>query len=150
MRLRTILVVTVSLLMAADQGPQKRSGKEGLRNTIIGQERKVWDAFKKGDAATIKRLYSDDYVEPLSSGTRLTKKVLLKELANITLSDYSLDEIAVIPLSKDVALITYRAMQKGTFGGTTLPSPVQGSTVWVNRGGHWLLAFHQETLLEKK
>jgi len=47
-------------------------------------------------------------------------------------------------LSKDVALLTYRYAHDAVCGGNPEASPLWASTVYVKRGGKWLIAFHQE------
>jgi len=63
---------------------------------------------------------------------------------NCTVSSYSLDNTKVTMLSKDVALLTYRYAHDVVCGGKPEASPLWASTMYVKRGGSWLIAFHQE------
>ena len=63
---------------------------------------------------------------------------------NCTVSRYSLDNTKVTMLSGDVALLTYRYAHNAVCGGHSEASPLWASTVYVKRGGKWLIAFHQE------
>jgi hypothetical protein len=44
--------------------------------------------------------------------------------------------------------LTYKGVADGTCGGTAIP-PVWASSIWVNRGGKWSAASHQETPIAK-
>jgi len=47
-------------------------------------------------------------------------------------------------LNSSTALLTYKGIADGTCAGTAIP-PVWASSIWVNRGGKWSAASHQET-----
>jgi hypothetical protein len=45
-----------------------------------------------------------------------------------------------------LVLMTYKANQDGTCGGTKIPSKVIASSIWQKQGGKWVSPFHQETV----
>jgi hypothetical protein len=47
--------------------------------------------------------------------------------------------------TKDMALLTYKAEQHVTCGGTAAPVNIVATSMWIRRGGKWYAAFHQET-----
>ena len=54
-------------------------------------------------------------------------------------------DMKVIVLNPNTALVTYKLDQKGSFDGHPWPPVVYATTTWVNHGGAWHAAFHQES-----
>ena len=54
-------------------------------------------------------------------------------------------DMKVIMLNPSTALVTYKLDQKGSFDGHPWPPVVYATTTWVNHGGAWHAAFHQES-----
>ena len=54
-------------------------------------------------------------------------------------------DMKVIMLNPSTALVTYKLDQKGSFDGHPWPPLVYATTTWVNHGGAWHAAFHQES-----
>ena len=54
-------------------------------------------------------------------------------------------DMKVTVLNPSTALVTYKMDQKGSFDGHPWPPVVYASTTWVNHGGAWHAAFHQES-----
>ena len=51
----------------------------------------------------------------------------------------------VVPIDATSGIVTYKLDQKGSFNGEPFQPTVYASTVWVNRSGKWVAAFHQES-----
>jgi hypothetical protein len=67
------------------------------------------------------------------------------EPTEITLSDWK-----TVMLGKDAGVVTYTVNMKGTSGGKPIPpGAMRAGSVWVNRGGKWVGAFHQDTPVEE-
>jgi hypothetical protein len=47
-------------------------------------------------------------------------------------------------LNSSTAVLTYKGAADGTCGGMAIPAN-WSTSIWVNRGGKWMAAFHQET-----
>jgi hypothetical protein len=54
-------------------------------------------------------------------------------------------DMKVIVVNPGTALVTYKLDQKGSFDGHPWPALVYATTMWVNHGGAWHAAFHQES-----
>jgi len=54
-------------------------------------------------------------------------------------------DMKVIVVNPSTALVTYKLDQKGSFDGHPWPPLVYATTMWVNHGGAWHAAFHQES-----
>jgi uncharacterized protein (TIGR02246 family) len=142
MGLHSLLIVAAGLLPATEA--------KGVSEEV---ERAVWavqTAFNKGDVDGVKKLVTEDHVTLLSYARWSNAADQLKVLDAFKFSEYKIDDLKVKPLTKDVALVTYRATIKGTYAGKAVPSPVYVAEVWVKRDGKWLQASYQETPPDSK
>jgi hypothetical protein len=121
-------------------------GAPNLADTLIGLEKQSWVAWKKRDGAFFQRFLADDHVEIGSSGVA-GKKAVVSFVGSqaCVVASYLLDHFTVTPIDRDVAALTYRAVQKTTCGKSAVPSPVWVSSVFVRRQGKWLDVLYQQT-----
>ena len=133
-----ILVVTFAF------GQTKR--KDSVEAQIVALEKRAFEAWKNKD-----REFFEDHMSEAGQFLDLNgvggKAEYVKAIIdnNCTVSRYSLDNTKVSMLSKDVALLTYRYTHDAVCGGNPPEaSPLWASTVYIKRGGKWLIAFHQE------
>ena len=130
--------LAAGLLTAAEPTPTAGKNVESLL-------RKLNDAFVMKDVETMRLLMSKDHVAILNRGQRLTGEEQLNALADLNLTQYTMDHVKVAQPTKDMVIITYQANQKGTWKGKTLPSHIMVSSVWANQNGKWLEVLYQET-----
>ncbi len=119
--------------------------KAQIRGRLIATEKKLWEAWKNKDAKPFKANLSADSVMIADSGVS-GKDQAIKDLteAPCEVKSYTLSDFKVTFLSSGTALLTYKGAAEGTCGGAAIPS-VWASSLYVNRGGKWLAASHQET-----
>src|SRR5262249_24977174 len=91
--------------------------------------RTVQTAFNKGDVDTLKKLITADHTTILTYARFTNAADQLKVLADFKFAEYKIEGLKVKVLTKDVALVTYRATIKGTYQGKEVPSPVQVAEV---------------------
>ena len=125
--------------------PKPAMTKAQMLKKLSASETKLWEAWKNKDAKPFKSALSADFVMIADSGVSGKNDVLKMmpsmpcEVKSVKLSDWKL-----AMLNSNTALITYKGIADGTCAGTAIP-PVWASSVWVNRGGKWSAASHQET-----
>lgn len=109
-------------------------------------EERLW----KGDADYYRQHLADDallvFADPVGV---LDKEAAIRSLAaRPPWKEVTLTAVRILELSADAVLLTYRvtALREGS------PPPQQatpyqalGTSVYVERGGAWLLVFHQQT-----
>jgi hypothetical protein len=71
----------------------------------------------------------------------MPNSVLVRNEGNFTIKDYTMENIKVVELSQDSALLTSKFVQKGKYQGKDYSTRGYSSSVWVKRGGKWLCAF---------
>jgi uncharacterized protein (TIGR02246 family) len=144
MGLQCLLIGTVVILLIAVQA--RADTAEEVKRSV----QTILKAFNKGDVDTVKRLMTKDHVAILSYARFDNAADQQKALSDWKISEYKVDGLKVKALTKDVALVSFRATIKGTYKGKQVPSTVQAGEVWVRRDGKWLQASYQETPLDKK
>jgi hypothetical protein len=129
-------------------GSARRSGatSKHTADALIRMEKEDWEVAKKKDWKAYDRLLAEDFVWVDASGVIAGRTPVVRYLSDLDLKDYSLEDVQVTMLSKDVALLTYKVTQQGAFRGQALPSaPSYVSSEWVRRGGRWVNVFTQMT-----
>lgn len=119
--------------------------KTQIRSRLIATEKKLWEAWKNKDAKPFKATLSADSVMIGDSGVS-GKNEAIKDLtsAPCEVKSYELSDFKVTFPSAGTALLTYKGKAEGTCGGAPIPA-TWASSLYVNRGGRWLAAAHQET-----
>jgi len=120
--------------------------KAQSQRAIIATEKKLWEGWKKKDFKPFKANLSADSILIGDTGVA-DKATAIKGLEDTPceVKSYELSDIKVMFLNSSAAVITYKAAQDATCGGTQIPAAVWASSAYVMRGGKWLAASHQET-----
>ena len=105
-------------------------------------EKMIWDAFDKKNISGFEGVLTEDSLEvepdgvyPKAASVDMMRKMLEASNFKATLSDFR-----TVTLDEDAKIVTYVA--KSNSKGFP-PAGMRHSTVWVNRGGKWMAAYHQ-------
>jgi ketosteroid isomerase-like protein len=124
----------------AARNPQAARQKQ-VEDQIVALEKRLWN----GDATDVSKLEADDY-EAIKHGHRYTRIDDEAAAKDAKFALVLMEDVRVRLLRPDVALLTYHAMQKGTFRGTEVPRSLYFASLWVNGGGVWKNVFLEENL----
>ena len=116
---------------------------------VEAQVRKLWEAFKNKDKATLSSLLDDNFrmfEEGLT--TFGDKKAEVNGPDEYELLSYTLTDFAVKPIGADAALVTYNAQYEGKSGGEVLKGKSIFGEVWIRSGGKWKSFYMQETYVK--
>lgn len=112
---------------------------------IEAKERQVWDAIKAKNWDAFAGMLADDFVIVDGGGVQ-TKAQMMETIKKYDLTEYAFSDIKFLKVDADLAVITYTATEKSSFDGHASDGkPKRGSSAWVNRGGKWVAAYHQES-----
>lgn len=137
------LLALLTFVITFAMGQMRRTGSVEME--IVALEKRAFEAWKNKD-----RKFFEDHMSEAGQYLDLNgvggKAQYIKAIIenNCTVTTYSLDNTKVTMLSNDVALLTYRYAHDVVCGGNREASPLWASTLYVKRGGKWLIAFHQE------
>ncbi|HEY0379836.1 MAG TPA: nuclear transport factor 2 family protein [Pyrinomonadaceae bacterium] len=139
-------IITLMLLAAAFTfaSGQAKSDKS-VEAEIVALEKRAYEAWKQKDKKFFEeQMWEDGQYLDLNGvgGKAQYVKAIIDN--DCTVNGYALDNPKVTMLSKDAALVTYRYTYDIVCGGKPEAGPLWASTVYVKRGGKWLIAFHQE------
>jgi uncharacterized protein (TIGR02246 family) len=138
-----IALALLTLVVTFALGQTKRN--DSVEEQIVALEKKAFEAWKNKDRGFFEdHMAGDGQYLDLNGAAGKAQYVKAIIDNDCTVSSYSLDNSKVTLLSKDVALLTYRYASDVVCGGNREASPLWSSTVYVKRGGKWLIAFHQE------
>ena len=154
-KVSALLVVVISIFAAlllarpkasaaAHPFASRNAGDISLEQQVVAKEREGLDALKSGNVELFGNLTADDAVLVDAHGPA-TKAQVLKNVAEFTLSDYSMDNLQFVPLSPNSGLITYKISEKGVSHGKEFAAQAWVSSIWSHRGDKWLCVFSQET-----
>jgi hypothetical protein len=147
MQAHVLVALAAGLLLAANN--QKPDSAEELAQ-LSNLEKQVLTALKNRDIATLQSLLKEDYVE-LIGPERMTKAEVLKSLAPSRITDYALEDVRLVRLGRDTAILAYKLVPKGSLDEKgPFASAAYVSSTWVRQEMGWLSAFRQWTPLGKE
>jgi hypothetical protein len=158
-----VLVLTLTLATTAfgqmeggkEKGKDKGKSSAAAEQKIEQMEKALWEAWKSHDMEPFKRDMAARSVNVSAGGAAGTEQAL-QELGNsdCKVASFSLSDTKFTWYDKNTVMMTYKASQDAVCGGQKVPDTVWASSLWMNQGGQWKAAFHQETpaqsALEKK
>jgi hypothetical protein len=149
-RITGILAVIVLFVgTAAAQAKQRAAPSAASATAVEGQVRKLWEAFKKKDKATLSSLL-DDRFRMFEEGLTAfgDKKAEVNGPDEYELLSYTLGDFAVKPVGPNSELVTYLAQYEGKSGGEVVKGKSIFGEVWVRSGGKWKAFYLQETYVK--
>jgi hypothetical protein len=105
-------------------------------------EKMIWDAFEKKNAEGFASVLSEDTleVEPDGFYTKASSVEAIKQMISSGAFKGTLSDFKTVALDADAKIVTY--VVRSGFKGFPAAG-MRHSTVWVNRGGKWVAAYHQ-------
>jgi hypothetical protein len=138
------LLAIASLLGAASRASAQTTAKAADSDqTIIDNSRATWEAYKSRNIAAMKALTAKEYASNAVTGPS-TLQQDIDTIDKLTIESYTIDEPKVTWVTKDVAILRYKADLKGSYDGKPF-GPAYATEVWVKRGGKWQIVSYQET-----
>ena len=118
--------------------------------TIVDLEKRFWQALVDKDVDAATALISDSALVVNPMGTmRITPESYgdMVRHGSWTLDGFEFSDAEVIFPTEGVALLTYKAHQKGEMNGEKMDLRCADSSVWVRKDDRWTCAMHTETVL---
>jgi uncharacterized protein (TIGR02246 family) len=145
--LMVVMVAIATSSIASGQAKASTDTSDSAEAQIISLEKQAVEAWKNKNGSFFQSFLSEDTSLLGSMGLIDSKSQIVSAISapNCEVKNYSLSNFRVAMLTKDTAVLTYKAVQDVTCDGKPEPAEVWSSTVYVKRGGKWLAAFHQET-----
>ena len=124
-----------------------------IEKRILDLERRLLEALKMRDSATLKRFLADDFV---LAGMNLTgteaqsvkTRYIEWALRNLELKSYNLEKTTV-RVYPSTAIVTFNYKRQASVAGAPADGDFIVTDVWVKRGKRWQAASHHISLLPK-
>jgi hypothetical protein len=136
-------LIAAAPICFGQMSPSKADRSATKDAAITDSEKAAWEAYKNKQADAFKTYLATDYCGVYADGI----KNLDKEVADMEkseLRDYSLADMKVVFPSADVAVTTYKATLQGSSGGQDTSGTYNVASVWIKKGGKWLVIFHTD------
>ena len=137
-------VTCVLALACATSAFAQTATKADTERALIANENRIAEAIAKGDAATFTSMLTPDSMAGDMNGF-IKAAEFVGQLGQLKLSTWKISDTRVQWIDEKTAVLMYTWTGKGTFQGQPIPEKVYASTIWTERTGKWLAAFHQET-----
>ena len=123
---------------ATNSNPSQPGAAAPTKEEIVALEKSGWEAWKNKDAKFWDGFLAEKYVGFGPSG-RVGKADEIKLLTDpkINVKSYSFSDEQMEMLGNEVAVLTFRASQDYTFGGTPGPKDTWSASVYVREGDKW-------------
>lgn len=151
--LLAVLLVAPAWATAQDPSSSAPADASAVEQRLIANEKGSWEAARRKDYAAFGSLLADDFVDVFPNGKIVGKKELLEQyIRGVDLREYSLSDFRVVWLSRDAALVVYRAVARGsehqlqahTASGEEIEVHVAVTSGWALRDGVWKNVFYRE------
>lgn len=135
-RKRPAALLVILLIFVTTAAAQ--SGSE-----LIERERYFYDQLKAKNLGVLPEIFTNDFNGVFAGGI-LTKSDEVEGFKGAVLEEYSFSDIRVRFPSKDTGIIIYKAYIKGSYKGKDITGESYHTSVYVRRGGKWLMTLHAE------
>jgi len=143
-------VLACSLLEAGLATAQTAADRPAVEKQIVANEKAIIAAILKNDPKTFHSYGVPDGGAllgdqgPMKGGADFDK-IMSQMKTDCTFAKVELAESNFYWFNDMTVVHMFKENMDGTCKGQRLPAAVWSSTVWTNKGGKWLSAFHQET-----
>jgi len=129
------------------EGMAMVDSQEALMSVLVAIEEAMLRGLKDRNTEAIEEHVDDDIVFVDAFGIGSGKAQFLQQAKNeaVELKSYSLSDFKLRQLGVDTAVLVYRAMQDLYYDGNQLPGAWHISTVFVKKGGRWLIVSTHDT-----
>ena len=117
---------------------------DALQQTITSCERRVWNALAAGDGAADATLLSPHFLGVYPDGFAGKQEHYGQLDHGPTIYNYELQDIRLIPLGPNHALLSYRASFQRN--ATSAREIMYVSSVWQKDDGGWINIFSQDKI----
>jgi ketosteroid isomerase-like protein len=147
-----IAILTLALLSFGRQQSTAQGADAAAEQEVRQTIEKYRTALVQRDAATLERIWANDYTFTNGAGEMVSKT---QRLANLKSGATSLDSISQeeeikVRVHGDVAVATGRVTIKGQYSGKQASGQYQSINVWVKGAAGWQLVANQLTPVAAK
>ena len=137
-------LIAVAPICFGQASPSKSDKSATKEAAITDSEKSAWEAYKNKQADAFKKYLATDYCGIYPEGIKNVDKEVAG-MEQTELRDYSFADMKVVFPSSDVAVATYKATIQSSTAGQDTSGTYNVASVWIKKGGKWLVIFHTDT-----
>ena len=136
-------VIAAASICFGQASPSKSDRFPSKETAITDSLKSAWEAYKNKQVDAFKKYLATDYCGFYAEGIKnLDQEVA--EMEKSGLRDYSLADIKIAFPAPNVTVTTYKATLKSSSEGKDTSGTYNVASVWITKGGKWLVIFHTE------
>lgn len=133
-----LAVVAGPCARAGDAAPPRATATMSDTEQLIATDKRMQHAFVDRDLATLRRIFTDDYILVLWNGTERTKAEVLADVASPEIRwEVNQSSGWRVRVHGDTAIVVATLHQKGVDHGRPFDSNVKFSDTYVREHGVW-------------
>jgi hypothetical protein len=136
-------LIAAAPICLGQASPSKADRSATKDAAITDSEESAWEAYKNKQADAFKKYLATDYCGVYAEGIKNVDKEVA-DMEKTELRDYSFADMKVVFPSADVAVTTYKATIQSSSGGQDTSGTYNVASVWIKKGGKWLVIFHSD------
>ena len=143
--MKRFFIALTLVALASTFAPGQAKSDDPAGAEIVALERRAFEAWKNKDRRFFEEHMAEDgqYIDQNGVGGKAQYVRAIID-NDCTINGYALDKTKVTMLGQEAALLTYGYKYDIVCGGKPEAGLLWSSTVYVKRGGRWLIVFHQE------
>lgn len=148
-RVLVAVALLLSLASAATTQEKQQAARSGTVSPLELRERRLWEAFKNKDKATLSALLDGGFRQfEEGVSTFGDKKTEVNAVDEFELISYTLGNFTIKSIGPNAALVTYIAQYEGKSGGEISKGKSVFGEVWIRAGNEWKDLYMQETYVK--
>lgn len=148
-----LLICVLLALITSAWGTARKTAvptrEEDMMRQVLQLEHQSREAALHNDASFVQRTLADDYVAigPLGNVVTKTETLAARRQGQVHYEAINISEM-VVRIYGDTAIVTAKAVVKGSDLGEDFSGPYRFTRIWVKRNGQWLTASYQATVTQ--
>jgi hypothetical protein len=150
-----VVLISVAILIslcgavAAQEDQTAKTTRIASTPPIEANVRKLWEAFKNKDKATLSNLLDDNFrMFEEGLATFADKKAEVNAVDDYDLLSYTLSDFTVKSTAPNTAVVTYIVQYEGKSGGQVAKAKSVFGEVWIRVDDEWKDLYLQETYVK--
>jgi hypothetical protein len=144
------ILLPLALLLgpiSAQTPPKKAGGPSNVQQELVRIETGFFEAWKSKDEAYFREHMPENGIFWGEDGTFSRDQQLQEQEASAkvcAVEGYGLSDFGALPLAAGAYLLTYKAEQYATCNGEKMPVHMNGSSIYIFKGGRWQATYRAE------
>jgi hypothetical protein len=128
------------------------AAESSLEREVVAMERQFFTAWQNKSTDAVEKNIAPEGISWSEWGVMDKAAQIANQKnanANCAVRSFSFENVRVIPVSRDSAMLLYTVNQDALCGTSPAPTPVSNSSLWVKRDGRWVNVYRASVFPRK-